>query len=68
MKIKCASTGKVYSIIGGAVLDNNYAKTKSITGSFLTVECIDDPADQKYVLWSYIGPNSYELLEESQAV
>lgn len=68
MRIRSKSTGKVYNIVGGEILDSNYAKTKSITGSFLTVESLEDAADQQYVLWSYLGENGYEIVEESQAV
>ncbi len=68
MRIRNKDTGKVYNVVGGTVLEAGYAKTKSITGSFLTVENIDDPEDQQYVLWSYLGENRYEVVEESQAV
>lgn len=68
MRIRHKETGKLYNIVGGEILDLGYAKTKSITGSFLTVEDQDNAEDQQYVLWSYLGENGYEIVEESQAV
>ena len=65
-RLKSKTTGQVYTLVGGTILDQATAKKKDITGSFLTL-LAEDGTHELY-LWSYGSDNVYELVLESEAV